>query len=39
MPNKCAPANRRYAIQVMSHRFYNIIGVGERRMPAAVAEP
>ncbi len=37
-PNKCAPANRRYGIQLVSHWFYSIIGFGARPLPAAVAE-
>jgi hypothetical protein len=36
--NKGAAANRRYAFQFMSHGFYNIIGFGERALPAPVAE-
>ena len=32
MPNKCTAANRRYAIQFMSHWFYNIIGFGGRAL-------
>ncbi len=27
-PNKCAAANRRYAIECVSHRFYNRISFG-----------
>ncbi|MBI1803973.1 MAG: hypothetical protein HY033_02825 [Ignavibacteriae bacterium] len=36
--NQCAAANRRYAIQFVSHWFYNIIGFGGRALPAAVVE-
>jgi hypothetical protein len=28
--SKCAPANRRYAIEFVSHWFYNLIGLGGR---------
>ncbi len=28
--NKCTAANRRYAIEFVSHWFYNIIGFGGR---------
>jgi hypothetical protein len=31
-------SNRRYAIELVSHWFYNIIGFGERALPAPVAE-
>jgi len=37
-PNKCAAANRRYAIEFVSHWFYNIIGFGGRALSAPVAE-
>ena len=36
--NKCAAANRRYAIEFVSHWFYNITGFGERALPAPLAE-
>ncbi len=36
--NQSAATNRRYAIQFMSHWFYNIIGFGGRALPAPVAE-
>ena len=36
--NKCAAAHRRYAIEFVSHWFYNIIGFGRRALPAPVVE-
>lgn len=36
--NKGAAANRRKAIQFVSHLFYKITGSGGRALPAAVAE-
>jgi len=38
MANKCAAANRRYAIEFVSHWFYNIIGFGGGALPAPAAE-
>lgn len=37
-PNQSAAANRRYALSFVGHWFYNIIGFGERALPAPVAE-
>src|SRR5712692_7366986 len=37
-PDQGPAANRRYAIEFMSHWFYNIIGFGGRALPAPVAE-
>ncbi len=31
-PNKCVPANRRYAIEFVSHWFYNLVGFGGRAL-------
>jgi len=36
--NNCAAANRRYAIDFVSHWFYNLIGFGARALPAPVAK-
>ena len=36
--NKGAAANRSYAIEFVSHWFYNIISFGERALPAAASE-
>jgi hypothetical protein len=33
-----APANRRYALEFVSHWFYSIIGSGGRALSAPVAE-
>lgn len=38
MSQQCAAANRRYAIEFVSHWFYNIISFGGRVLPAPVAE-
>ncbi len=35
---QCAPANRRYAIQFVSRRFYKITGFGGRALSAPVDE-
>jgi len=37
-PNKCTAANRRYAIELVSHWFYNVVSFGGRARPAPVAE-
>jgi hypothetical protein len=38
LPNKGAPANRRYPIEFVSHWLYNITSFGARALPAPVAE-
>lgn len=38
LPNKGTAANRRYAIEFVSHCFYNIISFGGRALPAPVSE-
>ena len=38
LPIKIALVNRRYALHFVSHWFYNIVGFGERALPAPVAE-
>ncbi len=35
-PNKCAAANRRYAVEFVSHGFYNLTGFGGRKLPERV---
>jgi len=36
--NKNPSANRRYAIEFMSHRFYNLIAYGARALPPPLTE-
>jgi hypothetical protein len=38
LPNKGAAANQCYAIEFVSHWFYNIIGFGGRALPAPITE-
>ncbi len=38
LPNKGATPNRRYAIEFVSHWFYNIISFAGRALPAPVAD-
>jgi hypothetical protein len=38
LPNQGAAANRRYAIESVSHWFYNIISFDGRALPVPVAE-